>query len=118
MTIPTIGATMSYSSPLSDIDLPSPTAVGFIEAQGFIPMFEAIDVMTKAARVELGGVAKLGGGLISVTVRGPLGDVLEALEIGEETLRALYGIEVRTIAFANPCAVVAALGDEPSLVVG
>lgn len=110
--------TESSSSSSAATAEPAPTAIGFIEAHGFIPMVEAVDVMTKAAAVEVGGTVKLGGGLISLSIRGDLASVLEALEVGEETLRALYGIEVRSIAFPNPCATIAALGDEPSLVLG
>jgi microcompartment protein CcmL/EutN len=94
-----------------------PRAVGFLEAQGFIAVFEAVDAMTKTARIEVGGLIKLGSALIAVSVRGDLASVIEAVEVGEETVRSLYSVEVRSIVFANPTPAVEALGRAPAAVI-
>jgi hypothetical protein len=59
--------------------------VGFIEAEGFVPIFDAVDAMTKATEVDICGTVRLGGGLVAVAVSGELATVEEAVEIGEET---------------------------------
>ena len=46
-------------------------AVGFIEAEGFVPIFDAVDAMVKATEVDVRGVTRLGGGIVAVA-----GDVL------------------------------------------
>jgi ethanolamine utilization protein EutM len=38
-------------------------ALGMIETKGFVAMVEAADAMVKAAKVELVGFEKIGGGL-------------------------------------------------------
>ena len=45
-------------------------ALGMIETKGFVGMVEAADAMVKAARVELVGYEKIGGGYITAIVRG------------------------------------------------
>ncbi|MFV2018102.1 BMC domain-containing protein [Micromonospora sp. LOL_023] len=92
------------------------TAAGFVEAEGFIPIFDAVDAMVKATEVEVTGVVRLGGGIVAVAVRGDLATVEEAVDIGEETARAKAGRSVRSIVFASPCDAVSALAFDPSLV--
>ena len=41
-------------------------AVGFIEAEGFVPIFDAVDAMVKATEVDVRGVTRLGGGVPSL----------------------------------------------------
>ena len=91
-------------------------AVAFVEAEGFVPAFEAADAMTKTARIHLGGVSRIGGGLVSVSVVGELAHVTEAVEVGEETIRAHHGVVVRSVIFPRPCAAVAAIARRPALV--
>ncbi|MEU4625432.1 BMC domain-containing protein [Actinoplanes sp. NPDC023801] len=91
-------------------------AVAFIEAAGYIAAFDAAEAMSKAASVRLGGLTKLGGGLISVSVIGSLADVLEAVEVGQETVRAFHRVEVRSVVFASPSPAVAAIAARPDLV--
>jgi ethanolamine utilization protein EutM len=92
------------------------TAVGFIEAEGFVPIFDAVDAMTKATEVDICGTVRLGGGLVAVAVSGELATVEEAVEIGEEVARAISGRAVKSIVFASPCAPVGALADDLALV--
>jgi len=47
-------------------------ALGMIETKGFTAMVEASDAMVKAARVELVGYERIGGGYVTAIVRGDL----------------------------------------------
>ena len=91
-------------------------AVGFIEAEGFVPIFDAVDAMVKATEVEVRGAVRLGGGLVAVAVTGDLATVEEAVEIGEEVARAVSGRAVKSIVFASPCPPVQALAGDMALV--
>ncbi len=57
-------------------------ALGMIETKGFTAMVEAADAMVKAARVELVGYEKIGGGYVTAIVRGDVAAVKAALEAG------------------------------------
>ena len=57
-------------------------ALGMIETKGFVAMVEASDAMVKAARVELVGFEKTGGGYVSAIVRGDVAAVKAATEAG------------------------------------
>src|SRR5947199_5404076 len=58
-------------------------ALGMIETKGFIGMVEASDAMVKAARVELVGYEKIGGGYVTAIVRGDVAAVKAATEAGQ-----------------------------------
>lgn len=90
-------------------------AAGFVEAEGFIPIFDAVDAMVKATEVEVTQVVRLGGGIVAVALRGDLATVEEAVDIGEQVARA-KSRSVRSIVFASPCDAVAALALDPRLV--
>ncbi len=57
-------------------------ALGMIEARGFAAMVEAADAMVKAAKVELTGYEKTGGGYVTAVVRGDVAAVKAAVEAG------------------------------------
>ncbi len=57
-------------------------ALGMIECRGFIGLVEAADAMVKAAKVELVGYEKIGGGYVTVIVRGDVAAVKAATEAG------------------------------------
>ena len=57
-------------------------ALGMIETRGFVAMVEASDAMVKAARVELVGYEKIGGGFVTAVVRGDVAAVRAATEAG------------------------------------
>ncbi|MBI4663691.1 MAG: BMC domain-containing protein [Verrucomicrobia bacterium] len=57
-------------------------ALGFIETQGFTAVFEAIDTACKAANVEVVGKEKLGGGYVTVIIKGELSAVTAAVDAG------------------------------------
>ncbi len=57
-------------------------ALGMIETRGFVGVVEASDAMVKAAKVELVGYEKIGGGFVTVIVRGDVAAVKAATEAG------------------------------------
>jgi ethanolamine utilization protein EutM len=57
-------------------------ALGLIETKGFVGMVEAADAMVKAAKVELVGYEKIGGGFVTCIVRGDVAAVKAAVEAG------------------------------------
>jgi ethanolamine utilization protein EutM len=57
-------------------------ALGMIETKGLVAAIEAADAMVKAANVTLTGKVHVGGGLVSVFVRGDVGAVKAATDAG------------------------------------
>jgi ethanolamine utilization protein EutM len=57
-------------------------ALGMIETKGFVGCTEAADAMVKAANVVLLGYKTIGGGLVTVLVRGDVGAVKAAVDAG------------------------------------
>ena len=57
-------------------------ALGMIETRGLIGSIEAADAMVKAANVTLIGKEMIGGGLVTVMVRGDVGAVKAATDAG------------------------------------
>ena len=57
-------------------------ALGMVETRGLVAAIEAADSMLKAANVGLVGTEKIGSGLVSVMVRGDVGAVKSAVEVG------------------------------------
>jgi microcompartment protein CcmL/EutN len=53
-----------------------------IETRGFVALVEASDAMVKAAKVELVGYEKIGGGYVTAIVRGDVAAVKAATEAG------------------------------------
>lgn len=64
-------------------------ALGFIETQGFTAIFNAIDQACKAANVEVVGKEKLGGGYVTVIIKGDVAAVKAAVEAGEAEVEQL-----------------------------
>lgn len=57
-------------------------ALGMIETRGLVPAIEAADAMVKAANVTLTRKECIGGGLVTVMVRGDVGAVKAATDAG------------------------------------
>jgi ethanolamine utilization protein EutM len=57
-------------------------ALGLIETKGLVGAIEAADAMVKAANVKLVGKEKVGGGYVTVMVRGDVGAVKAATDAG------------------------------------
>jgi len=59
-------------------------ALGMIETRGLVPAIEAADAMTKAAEVRLIAREFVGGGYVTVMVRGETGAVNAAVRAGAD----------------------------------
>ena len=57
-------------------------ALGMIETRGFAAMVEAADAMVKAAKVDLIGFEKIGGGYVTAIVRGDVAACRAAVDAG------------------------------------
>jgi len=57
-------------------------ALGMVETKGLVGAIEAADAMVKAANVTLIGSEYVGGGLVTVMVRGDVGAVKAATDAG------------------------------------
>jgi microcompartment protein CcmL/EutN len=64
-------------------------AVGLIETQGFAAVFEALDTALKAASVEVLAREKLGGGYITVVIRGDVAAVQAAVDAAKGRVEGL-----------------------------
>ena len=62
-------------------------ALGMIETRGLVGAIEAADAMVKAARVTLIGKEVIGGGYVTVMVRGEVGAVKAATDAGATAAR-------------------------------
>ncbi|KOY80813.1 BMC domain-containing protein [Lysinibacillus macroides] len=58
------------------------TALGMVETKGLVGAIEAADAMVKAASVNLVGKVHVGGGIVTVLVRGDVGAVKAATDAG------------------------------------
>ncbi len=59
-------------------------AIGMIETRGYVAALSAADAMVKAANVVIVARNEVGGGLVSVVVKGDVGAVKAATEAGTE----------------------------------
>ncbi len=59
-------------------------ALGMIETKGFVGSVEATDAMSKAAGIELVKQVQIGGGFLTVIVRGDVGSVRAAIDAGAD----------------------------------
>jgi microcompartment protein CcmL/EutN len=64
-------------------------AVGLIETQGFTAVFEAIDTALKTANVEVLAREKLGGGYITVLIKGDVSAVRAAIDAAKGSVDGL-----------------------------
>ena len=64
-------------------------ALGLIETRGLVGAIEAADTMVKAANVTLLSKEEIGGGLVTVMVRGDVGAVQAAVEAGAEAAKTV-----------------------------
>ena len=66
-----------------------PFAIGLIETQGFTAVMEAIDTACKAANVTIAGKEKLGGGYITIVIKGDVAAVQAAIDAGKAKVEGL-----------------------------
>lgn len=67
----------------------SSIALGLIETRGLVAAIEAADAMVKAAKVTLIGKETIGGGYVTVMVRGEVGAVKAATDAGAVAARRI-----------------------------
>ena len=67
----------------------APFAIGMIETHGLTAVIEAIDTAVKAANVEVLGREKLGGGYITVLIKGDVAAVKAAIDAGRAKVEGL-----------------------------
>ena len=74
-------------------------SLGMIETKGLVGAIEAADAMVKSANVQLVGKEQVGGGLVTVMVRGDVGAVKAATDAGAAAAGKVGGlISVHVIA--------------------
>ena len=64
-------------------------ALGMIETKGLVAAIEAADAMVKAANVSLVGKEQVGGGLVTVMVRGDVGACKTAVDAGVKVVKEM-----------------------------
>ena len=62
-------------------------SLGMIETKGYVGSVEASDAMVKAAGVSLARQIQIGGGLVTVIVKGDIGSVKAAIDAGAEAAK-------------------------------
>ena len=62
-------------------------SIGMIETRGYVGSVEASDAMVKAASVSLVRQIQIGGGFVTVVVKGDVGSVKAAVEAGAEAAK-------------------------------
>jgi len=62
-------------------------SIGMIETRGYVGSVEASDAMVKAAAVTLAKQIQIGGGFVTVLVKGDIGSVKAAVEAGAEAAK-------------------------------
>lgn len=62
-------------------------SIGMVETKGYVGSVEASDAMVKAANVTLVRQVQIGGGFVTVLVKGDVGSVKAAVEAGSEAAK-------------------------------
>jgi len=62
-------------------------AIGLIETRGLVGSVEAADAMVKAASVQLMGQVRIGGGYVTVFIKGDVGAVKAAVDAGTQAAK-------------------------------
>jgi ethanolamine utilization protein EutM len=72
---------------------PEMRALGMIETRGLVACIEAADAMAKAANIALTQRRAIGGGYMTIMVRGDVGAVRTALEAGAKAAKLVGEVE-------------------------
>jgi ethanolamine utilization protein EutM len=72
---------------------PEMRALGMIETRGLVACIEAADAMAKAANIVLTQRHAIGGGYMTIMVRGDVGAVRTALEAGAKAAKLVGEVE-------------------------
>src|SRR6056297_1679284 len=62
---------------------------GFIETKGMAGSIEAADAMVKAANVEVVHMTSIGGGYVTVVIKGDIGAVKAAVDAGTDSVKKI-----------------------------
>ena len=62
-------------------------SIGMVETKGYVGSVEASDAMVKAANVTLVRQIQIGGGFVTVVVKGDVGSVKAAVDAGSEAAK-------------------------------
>ncbi|MBS0632475.1 MAG: BMC domain-containing protein [Verrucomicrobia bacterium] len=62
-------------------------SIGMVETRGYVGSVEASDAMAKAANVTLSRQIQIGGGYITVVVKGDVGSVKAAVDAGTDAAK-------------------------------
>ena len=62
-------------------------SIGMVETRGYVGSVEASDAMVKAANVTLVRQIQIGGGFVTVIVKGDVGSVRAAVDAGSEAAK-------------------------------
>ena len=62
-------------------------SIGMVETKGYVGSVEASDAMVKAANVSLVRQIQIGGGFVTVVVKGDVGSVKAAVDAGAEAAK-------------------------------
>jgi ethanolamine utilization protein EutM len=76
-------------------------SIGMVETRGYAGSVEASDAMVKAANVSLVRQVQIGGGFVTVVVKGDIGSVKAAVDAGSEAAKRV-GELVCSHAIARP----------------
>ena len=77
-----MSTTTKKTKETKEIAMANLQALGMVETKGLVGSIEAADAMVKAANVRLIGKVHVGGGLVTVMVRGDVGAVKSATDAG------------------------------------
>ena len=82
---------------------PEMRALGMIETRGLVACIEAADAMAKAANIALTERRAIGGGYMTIMVRGDVGAVRTALEAGAKAAKQVGEVEsIKILPAPNP----------------
>jgi len=62
-------------------------SIGMVETRGYVGSIEATDAMVKAANVTLARQIQIGGGYVTVAVKGDVGSVRAAVDAGADAAK-------------------------------
>ena len=72
-------------------------ALGIIETLGFTPGIQAADAAVKAANIKLGKWVRVGGGRVSIIIRGDVAAVKAAVEAGVQAASSIGEVKSEVI---------------------
>jgi microcompartment protein CcmL/EutN len=104
-----------FSSKEQHVSEQLPFAIGMIETQGFTAVIEAIDSAVKAAAVEVIGKEKLGGGFVTVLIKGDVAAVKAAVEAGRAKVEGLGKLVAAHVIPRPSSAIMSLIPAQPAL---